>query len=84
MKSAEVIIMCAFQAHRFKDISRTQIFSSLKSLNKAAASELRGTDKASLARPLAAALLKGKTVKVVPWAKLSNLSSTEVEKVGTF
>ena len=75
MKSAEIIIMCAFKAHRFKDVTRSQIFSSLKSLNKAAASELRSTDKASLARPLAAALLKQKIVKLVPWAKLGNISN---------
>ena len=67
-----------------KDVTRSQVFSYLKSLNKAAASDLRSADKASLTRPLAAALLKAKIVKVVQWANLSNLSSADVEKVGTF
>ena len=75
--------MCAFQAHKFKDVTRSQLYSALRCLNKATASDLRGADKASLAKPLAAAFIKEKIIEIVPWAKLENVKNSEVEKVGT-
>ena len=78
-KSAEVVLMSAFRAHRLKDISRGQLLSALNSLNKNSG-EFRSADKAKLVKPLAIALIRS---KVVPWAKLDNVTMLDCEKVGT-
>ena len=81
-KSGEVIIMTAFMAHRVKDISRAQLLSGLNSLTKNSG-HYKSADKSKLIKPVAIALLKSNVVKVVPWAKLNNLTMIECEKVGT-
>ena len=80
-KSCEVIIMTAFMADRFKDISQGQLLSALNSLSKNS-SEFRSADKAKMAKPLATALVRSRVVKVVPWAKLANICMQDCKKVG--
>ena len=81
-KSAITVIMTAFMAHRFKDITRGQLLSALNSLKKNSG-EFRSADKAKLVLPLAVALIDGKVVKVAPWAKLDNLTMVDCSKIGT-
>ena len=71
LKSAEVVVMTAFEAHHFKDIGRAQLFSAVKSsCSPTTQKELKGADKATLTTPLAAALLYKNIVKVQQGADL--------------
>ena len=81
-KSAEVVIMTAFMAHRFKDISRGQLLSALNSLSKNS-SEFRSADKAKLAKPLAIALIRSRVIKVGKKAILDNITMVDCKKIGT-
>ena len=85
LKSAEVVVMTAFEALRFKDIARQQLFSSVKSIcSPSIQKELKGADKSSLTQPLAAALLINKVVEVKKGADLQNLKRLDAKKFGTF
>lgn len=83
-KSAEVIVMTAFEAHRFKDVSRSQVASAIKSVCSTTARKgLRGADKATLTLPLAAALAAKNIVNIKGGADLGNLTRGDATKVGT-
>ena len=85
LKSAEVIVMVAFQAHKLKDISRGQLYGAIKKLcPPEQVKELRGCDKLNLCMPLAKALVTRKVVKVVSGAKYSNIKRVDVNKVLPF
>ena len=76
--------MAAFEAHRFKDISRAQLASAVSSVcppNRRR--ELRGADKIALCIPLAAALVTSNVVKLTS-ENVSNLKMGDAKKAGTF
>ena len=84
-KSAEVIVMAAFEAHTFKEVSRSQMASAAKSMCPADLKrDLKGADKTTLTVPLAAALAAKNIVKVQEGANLGNLKRGEATKEGTF
>jgi len=85
MKSAEVIVMTAFQQHRIKDISRAQLVGGLKSLSSPdVRKKYRVADKVSLVSPVARALLVQGIVSILPSAAIDNLVPMDPKKVGTF
>ena len=77
MKTTEVIITCAFQAHRFRG-NPGDAAAALSCIEEPEESRCvpRAADKASLAI-LAAALIEAKVVEVVPWAKMMNIHSID-------
>ncbi len=79
-----MIITAAFEAHQFKDVSRSQMASATKSICPLSVRKtLKGADKTSLMLPLAAALAANNKVEVRSGANLSNLSRGDATKVGT-
>ena len=85
VKSAEVIVMTAFQQHRIKDVSRAQLVGAVKSLSSPdVRRKYRVADKASLVPPVARALLVRGIVSISPSAAIDNLVPTDVKKVETF
>ncbi len=83
-KSAEIIIMAAFEAHRFKDVSRTQMSSALKSVCPPSCRKgLKSADKVALTIPLGAALAAKNIVTIKAGADLGNLKRGDATKDGT-
>ena len=83
--SAEVIVMSAFQQHRIKDVSRSQLTGALSSLcSPQTKRKYRSTDKASLILPVAKSFLEKGIVVLCEDANIANLQPNQVNKVGTF
>ena len=80
-KSAEVVIQCAFNAHRMKEVSRQQLQSAARRFKL----QISSKNKASLLIPVAAALIKNQIVKVASWlGDYSNLTRMDVCKMSVF
>ena len=85
MKSAEVIVMAAFQQHCIKNISRAQLVGSLLSLSSPdVRKKNRVADKVSLVSPVVRALLVQGIVSILPSAAIDNLVPMDPKNVGTF
>ena len=85
MKSAEMIVMVAFQQHRIKDVSRAQLAGGLKSLSSPdVRKKNRVADKVSLVSQVARALMVQGIVSILPSAAIDNLVPMDVKEVGTF
>ena len=83
--SAEVIVMSAFQQHRIKDVSRSQLTGALSSLcSPQTKRKYRSADKASLILPVAKSFLEKGIVALCEDANIANLQPNQVNKVGTF
>ena len=82
--SAEVIVMSAFQHHRIKDVSRSQLTGALSSLcSPQTKRKYRGADKASLILPVAKSFLE-KGIVALSEDAIANLQPNQVNIVGTF
>ena len=80
VKSAEVIVLVAFNALKLTDVSKSQLVAAAKSFGRKLPNKV---DKASLIKPVAASLVKNNGVKVLGGV-VENLSRVEVKKVGNF
>ena len=84
-KSAEVVVMCAFNAHFIKEVSREQLSGAAKALlPKAERKSLQGAEKSKFLKPLANAFCEKEIIKVQGSARVCNLCRQDVLKVGTF
>ena len=85
MQSGEAIVLTAFGAHFFKEISRAQLESAARSfLSPGPQQALRKADKVDFIIPLARAFLRRRIVKLLPKANFKSLAREDVIKVGTF
>ena len=77
--------MSAFQQHRIKDVSRSQLTGALSSLcSPQTKRKYRSADKASLILPVAKSFLEKGIVALCEDANIANLQPNQVNKVGTF
>ena len=86
LKSAEVVVLVAFESHTFKQISRSQLESAGKTLNIPIAirrSLIKG-GKIDYLIPLAKGFLQEGIVKIKKEASLASLSRESVKKAKTF
>ena len=83
MTSAEAVILAAFGAHFFKEVSQSQLESAAKSLLPLKTVSQKG-DKRDYIMPLAEAFLKKGIIKVVGRSNLKNLARGDLKKVGPF
>ena len=85
MMSAEAVVLTAFGAHFFKEVSRSQLESASKSLLPLdVTQQLKKRDKGDFIIPLAEAFLKKGIVKLTEGANLKNLAREDIKKVGPF
>ena len=85
LKSAEIIIMCAFGAHFIKEVSRSQLCAAAKTLlSKQECRRFRGAEKSKLLKPLAKVFLEKKIVSIEHEGDLESLTRAMVHKIGTF
>jgi len=85
VQNAEAVVLVAFSAHFFKDISRSQLESAAKLLlSPSQQQSLHKAEKIKYVVPLGEAFLAKKIVKVKKGVKLSKCARGDLEKVGTF
>ena len=85
MKSAEVLVACAFKEAFVKAVTRGQLMSAArKLLSKEKAAELRTAEKQKMIIPLALAVLKNRTVGVRKGQDIQNLIQNSVKKIGKY
>ena len=81
----EAIVLVAFGAHFFKDVSRSQLESAAKSLLTAAErKDLYKAEKSKFVLPLAKAFVRKGIVKIASSSKITTLTRNNLKKVGTF
>ena len=86
LKSAEVVVICAFEAHFIKEVSIAQLCAAVKSLlSKEERKGLTNAEKSKFLIPLAKVFLSKEivTFKNVK-ANLTNLTMNDITKSGTF
>ena len=84
-QSARTIIMCAFGAHSYQEVSRTQLASAIRYFMKGQQKKtMNKAEKHQLVGPLAAIFIQENIVKVREGASLSVLSIDDVTEEGTF
>ena len=84
-QSGEAVIIVAFGAHFFKDITRSQLESAAKSLlTPDERKALHKAEKAKFVLPLAKALIDREIIKVNKGANMSRLTRNNLQKIGTF
>lgn len=84
-ESARAIVMCAFGALSYKDISRTQLASAAKYFTKGEEKKMMAkAEKYQLVGHLASIFLRERIVQIKEGANLNNLSIDDVCKEGTF
>ncbi len=85
LKSAEVVVMCAFGAHFIKEVSCTQLTSAAKTLlARDERKPLQGAEKGAFMKPLAKAFIDKKIVAIQKGAKFTNLTREDVNKCGKY
>ena len=85
IKSAEVVVSCAFKETFIKAVTRSQLISAAKSLlSKEEAKELRTAEKQKLLVPLALAFLKKKIVGVRKGSNIQSLTQNCVKLIGNY
>ena len=83
--SARTIVMCAFGAHTYREVTRTQLASAIRYFTKGEERKtLTKKEKHELVSPLARMFLKKEIVTIRKEANLNNLSVQDVNKEGTF
>jgi len=81
-EGAEAIVLIAFGAHFYKEISKGQLESAAKSFGLKL--NLKKSDKQMFAIPLACALLNNSIIKLSKHADISNLCRSDIKKVRPF
>ena len=76
--------MCAFEAHTFKDISRSQLASAAKFFTAEERQYISKADKHQLVGPLASALIKKGIVAIRDGANMQHLLRSDISKEKTF
>ena len=76
--------MCAFGAHSFKEISRSQLVSAAKFYIKNKKRDLGKAEKMQLVGPLASVIIDRGIVVLKEGATFANLSRNDVTKVKPF
>ena len=85
MKSAEVIVSCAFKEAFVKAVTRPQLMSAARSLlSQEEAKDLRKAEKQKLLIPLVLAFLKKKIVGVKKGADVQNLTQNSVKLIKNY
>ncbi len=85
LKSAEVVVMCAFGAHFIKEVSRSQLCAAAKTLlPKEERRYLQGAEKTKFLKPLAEVFVGKAIVAIKHGADVENLTREDVDKVGTY
>ena len=85
IKSAEVVVSCAFKETFIKAVTRSQLISAAKSLlSKEEAKGLRTAEKQKLLVPLALAFLKKKIVGVRKGSNIQSLTQNCVKLIGNY
>jgi len=85
MNSAEAVLLTAFGAFFFKEVSRSQLESAAKSLlPQHRLNQLKKADKADFLMPLAEVILKKGIVTISKDCDIKNLSRGDLKKVGPF
>ena len=83
--NARTIVMCAFGAHSYKEISRSQLASAAKYFSKGEEKKMMAkAEKQQLIVPLASIFIRENIVTIREGADLTNLSMDDVCKEGTF
>ena len=84
-ESAKVIVMCAFGAHTFKEVARSQLTSAAKFFLKGEGRKLIAkADKQQLVDLLAPVFIDKEVVVLHDGANKKNLCREDVSKEGTF
>ena len=84
-ESAKVVVMCAFGAHTFKEVARSQLTSAAKFFLKGEGRKLIAkADKQQLVDLLAPVFIDKEVVVLHDWANKNNLCREDVSKEGTF
>ena len=80
-----MVVITAFQQHRIKDVSRSQLFGAMKVLcSPEVKRKHRAADKTSLLLPVAKVFISQGIVAVSRNADMSKLVPSDVQKVGIF
>lgn len=79
-----MIVMCAFGAHSFKEITRSQLASAAKFFMKDNKKNISKAEKHQLVGPLASVFIDRGILVVRDGAKIDDLTRSDVSKEKTF